>query len=52
MPLVNCEPLSVMMQLGTPKRQTRPLMNLTADFAGMVHTGSTSGHLMNFSMAT
>ena len=35
MPLVNCEPLSVMMRLGTPKRQTKLLMNLTADFAGV-----------------
>ena len=52
MPLVNCEPLSVMMRLGTPKRQTKLLMNFTANFAGMVRTGSTSDHLVNLSMAT
>jgi hypothetical protein len=51
-PLVNWLPLSVMMQLGTPKRQTSPWMNLTAVLAGMVHTGSTSTHLVNLSMAT
>ena len=50
--LVNCEPFSVMMQLGTPKRLTRPLMNLTAEPAGMVRTASTSTHLVNLSMAT
>jgi hypothetical protein len=27
-------------------------MNLTADLARMVHTGSTSTHLVNLSMAT
>jgi hypothetical protein len=50
--LVNWLPLSVMKQLGTPKRQTIPRMNLTADLAGIVHTGSTSTHLVNLSMAT
>ena len=50
--LVNCEPLSVMMWLGTPKRLTRPLMNLTAEPAGMVRAASTSTHLVNLSMAT
>ena len=48
---MNCEPLSVMMRLRTPKRLTRPLMNLTADPAGMVRTASTSAHLVNLSMA-
>jgi hypothetical protein len=51
-PLVNWLPLSVMMRLGTPKRQTSPWMNLTADLAEIVHTGSTSTHLVNLSMAT
>jgi hypothetical protein len=51
-PLVNWLPLSVMMWLGTPKRQTSPRMNLTADLDRMVHTGSTSTHLVNLSMAT
>jgi hypothetical protein len=27
-------------------------MNLTADLAGIVHTGSTSTHLVNLSMVT
>jgi hypothetical protein len=49
--LVNWLPLSVIMGLGTPKRQTSPQMNLTADLAGMVHTGSTSTQLVNLSMA-
>jgi hypothetical protein len=51
-PLVNWLPLSVMMRLGTPKRQTSPRMNLTADLAGIVHTGFTSIHLVNLSMVT
>jgi hypothetical protein len=51
-PLVNWLPLSVMMRLGTPKRQTSPQMNLTANLAGMVHTSSTSTHLVNLSMVT
>jgi hypothetical protein len=50
--LVNWLPLLVIMRLGTPKRQTSPWMNLTADLAGMVHTVSTSTHLVNLSMAT
>ena len=40
------------MRLGTPKRLTRPLMNLIAEPAGMVQTTSTSAHLVNLSMAT
>jgi hypothetical protein len=50
--LVNWLPLSVMMWLGTPKWHTSPWMNLTADLAGIVHTGSTSAQLVNLSMAT
>ena len=52
MPLVNCVPLSVMMRFGMPNRHTKPLMNLTAALAGIPHTCSTSGHLVNLSMAT
>jgi hypothetical protein len=51
-PLVNWLPLSVIMRLGTPKWQTSPRMNLTADLAGMVHTGSTSTYLVTLSMVT
>ena len=50
--LVNCVPLSVMILLGTPKRQTYPLKNLTADCAVTFLTGSTSSHFVNLSMAT
>jgi hypothetical protein len=39
-----------MMRFGTPKRHTKPLMNLMADFAGIVPTGSTSAHMVNLSM--
>ena len=49
---MNCEPLSVIIRLGMPMQLTRPLMNLTAELAGMVRTGSTSAHLVNLSMAT
>ena len=38
--------------VGDPKRLTKPLMNLTAEPAGMVRTTSTSAHLVNLSMAT
>jgi hypothetical protein len=51
-PLVNWLPLLVMMRLGTPKRHTNPWMNLMAYLASIVHTGSTSAHLVNLSMAT
>ena len=50
--LVNCVPLSVMTLLGTPKWQTSPLKNLTADYALTFLTGSTSGHFVNLSIAT
>ena len=42
----------LMMRLGTLKRLTRPLMNLTAEPAGMVWMASTSAHLVNLLMAT
>jgi hypothetical protein len=38
--------------VGTRKWHTSPRMNLTADLAGMVHTGSTFAHLVNLSMET
>ena len=50
--LVNCMPLSVMILLGIPKRQTIDLKNLTADCAVTFLTGSISGHFVNLSMAT
>src|SRR4051812_24624894 len=50
--LVNCVPLSVMILLGIPKRQTIDLKNLIADWAITFLTGSTSDHFVNLSMAT
>src|SRR3954469_11225843 len=50
--LVNCVPLSVMILLGIPKRQTIDLKNLTAGCAVTFLTGSTSGHFANLSIAT
>ena len=50
--LLNCVPLSVMILLGIPKRQTIDLKNLTADYAVTFLTGSTSGHFVNLSIAT
>ena len=49
--LVNCVPLSVMTLFGTPKRQTSPLKNLTADCVVTFLTASTSGHFVNLSIA-
>ena len=50
--LVNCVPLSVMTLFGTPKRQTNPLKNLTADCVVTFLTASTSGHFVNVPIAT
>ena len=50
--LVNCMPLSVMILLGIPKRQTIDLKNLTADCAITFLTAFTSGHFLNLSIAT
>src|SRR4051812_21926833 len=50
--LVNCVPLSGMILLGIPKRQTIDLKNLTADCAVTFLTGSTSAHFVNLSTAT
>ena len=49
--LVNYVPLSVMTLFGTPKWQTSPLKNLTADCAVTFLTASTSGHFVNLSIA-
>ena len=38
--------------VGTPKRQTSPLKNLTVDYAVTFITASTSGHFVNLSIAT
>ena len=50
--LVNYVPLLVMTLFGTPKRQTSPLKNLTADCVVTFLTTSTSGHFVNLSIAT
>ena len=50
--LVNCVPLSVMILLGIPKRQTIDLKNLTTDCDVTFLTGCTSGHFVNLSIAT
>ena len=50
--LVNCVPLSVMILLGIPKRQTIDLKNLTADCVVTFLSGYTSDHFVNLSMAT
>ena len=50
--LVNCVPFSAMTLFGTPKRQTSPLKNWTADYAITFLTASTSGHFVNLSIAT
>ena len=50
--LVNCVPLSGMILLGTPKRQTSPLKNLMADGVVTFLTASTSGHLLKLSIPT
>ena len=50
--LVNCMPFSVMTLFGTPKRQTSPLKNLTADYAVTFLAASTSGHFVNLLIAT
>ena len=49
---MNCVPLSVMILLGIPKRQTIDLKNLTADCVVTFLTGCTSGHFVNLSIAT
>ena len=49
--LVNYVPLSVMTLFGTPKRQTSPLKNLTADCVVTFLTASSSGHFVNLSIA-
>ena len=50
--LVNCVPLSVMILLRTPNRETIPRRNLTADLWSILVTAEASGHLVNLSMVT
>jgi hypothetical protein len=50
--LVNCVPLSVMMEFGTPKRWMMLVKNTTACSDLMLVRGRTSIHLENLSMAT
>jgi hypothetical protein len=50
--LVNCVPLSVMMEFGTPKRWMIFVKNVTACLDPMPVKGRTSIHLENLSMAT
>jgi hypothetical protein len=49
---VNCVPLSVMMEFGTPKRWMMFVENATACSDLMLVKGRTSIHLENLSMAT
>jgi hypothetical protein len=49
---VNCVPLSVMMEFGTPNRWMRLVKNATACSDLMLVKGRTSIHLENLSMAT
>jgi hypothetical protein len=50
--LVNCVPLSVMMEFGTPKRWMMFVKNATACLDLMLVKGRTLIHLENLSMAT
>jgi hypothetical protein len=49
---VNCVPLSVMMEFGTPKRWIIFVKNATACSDPMLVKGRTSIHLKNLSIAT
>jgi hypothetical protein len=49
---VNCVPLSVMMEFGTPKRWMIFVKNATTSLDPMLVKGQTSIHLENLSMAT
>jgi hypothetical protein len=49
---VNCVPLSVMMEFGTPKQWMIFVKNATACSDPMLVKGQTSIHLENLSMAT
>ena len=50
--LANYVLLSVLILLGTPKRQTSPLKNLMADCAVTFLTASTYGHFVNLLITT
>ena len=49
---MNCVPLSVMMEFGTPKQWMMLVKNATACSDLMLFRGLTSIHLENLSMAT
>jgi hypothetical protein len=51
-PLVNWDPLSVMIQFGTPNLHMMDLMNFTTDYLLILTIGVASGHLVNLSMTT
>jgi hypothetical protein len=51
-PLVNWDPLSVMIRFGTPNLHMMDLMNFTDDCLLILTTGVASGHLVNLSMVT
>jgi hypothetical protein len=51
-PLVNWDPLSVMIRFGTPNLHMMDLMNFTADCLLILTTGVASDHLVNLLMAT
>jgi hypothetical protein len=51
-PLVNWDPLSVMIRFGTPNLHMMDLMNFIADCLLILTTGVASDHLVNLSMAT
>jgi hypothetical protein len=51
-PLVNWDPLLVMIRFGTSNLHMMDLMNFTADFLSILTTGVASGHLVNLSMVT
>jgi hypothetical protein len=51
-PLVNWDPLSVMIRFRTPNLHMMDLMNFIADCLLILTTGVASGHLMNLLMVT
>jgi hypothetical protein len=51
-PLVNWDPLSVMIWFGTPNLHMMDLMNFTVDCLLILTIGIASGHLVKLSMAT
>jgi hypothetical protein len=51
-PLVNWDPLSMMIWFGTPNLHMMDLMNFTTDCLWILTAGVASGHLVNLSMVT